>query len=94
MNWKRTLILLVAAGLITLIAVAATELYPVRDILAAFLMFGILLTAVGVVILLSYLIGEAVVCCVALVLACAALFRLRQPASSVVVPLAHGIGKG
>jgi hypothetical protein len=93
MNWKRILILPVAAGLITLTAVAATELYGVRDFLAAFLMFGILLAAVGIVILLAYFVGEAVVRCVRLLGACAALARLHQPASSVVVPLAHGVGK-
>jgi len=93
MNWKRTLILLVAAGLIALIAVAATERYVVRDFLAAFLMFSVLLGALGIVVLLLYLVGEAVVRCGALLVACAALFRLHQPASSVVVPLVHGIGK-
>jgi hypothetical protein len=94
MSWKRIVILLVAAGLIALIAVAATELYVVRDFVAAFLMFSILLGALGMLVLLSYIVGEAVVRCAALLAACAALFRIHQPASSVVIPLADGIGKG
>lgn len=90
MSWKRILTLLV---LVTLIAIAGTELYVVRDFLAAFLMFSILLGALGIIVLLSYLVGETVVGCVALLVACAALFRLRQPGSSVVGSLAHGIDK-
>ena len=93
MNWNRILTLLIAASLVTLIAVAATELYVVREFLAAFLMFGILLAALGVIVLLSYLVGEAVVRCSALLVACTALFNLHQPAPLVVIPLAGGIGK-
>jgi len=93
MSWKRILILLVAVGLITMVAVAATELYVVRDFLAAFLMFSILLGALGIIVLLSYLVGEAVVRCVALLVTCAALFRLHRPVFSVVGTLARGISK-
>jgi hypothetical protein len=93
MNWKRILIRLVAVGLIALIAVAATERYVVRDFLAAFLMFGVLLGVLGLVVLLLYLVGEAVVRCGALLVTSAAFFRLRHPSSPVVVPFAHAIGK-
>jgi hypothetical protein len=93
MNWKRILRLPVAAGLVTLIAAAGTELYVVRDFLAAFLMFGGFLAGLGIIVLLSYLVGEAVVRCVALLVTSPAFFRLHQPASPVVVPFAHGIGK-
>jgi hypothetical protein len=93
MNWKRILTLLIAASLVTLIAVAATELYVVREFLAAFLMFGSLLVGLGVLVLLSYLVGEAVVHCGALLFACATLFHLHQPAPLVVVSVAHGIDK-
>lgn len=93
MNWNRIPALLIAASLVTLIAVAATELYVVREFLAAFLMFGILLAAVGVIVLLSYLIGAAVVRCGTLLVARTAFFHLHQPAPLVVTSFAHGIGK-
>jgi hypothetical protein len=93
MNWKRIQTLLVAGGLITLIAVAGTELYVVRDLLAGFLMFSISLGALGITVLVSYLLGDAVVRCFGLFVACTASFRLRQPVPSVDGPLAHGVGK-
>jgi hypothetical protein len=93
MSWKRIQKLLVAGGLIALIAVAGTELYVVRDLLAAFLIFCTLLGALGITVLVSYLLGEGVVRCFGLLVACAGSFRLRQPVRSVVGPLAHGIGK-
>ena len=93
MKWKRIQKLLVAGGLITLIAVAGTELYVVRDLLAAFLMFCTLFGALGITVLVSFLFGEGVVRCCGLLVACAASFRLRHPVPSVVDRLAHGIGK-
>lgn len=87
MSWKRILTLLVAGGLITLISVAGTELYVVRDLLAAFLMFCTLLGALGITILVSFLVGEGIVRCLGLLVACAASFRLRQPVPSVVARL-------
>jgi hypothetical protein len=93
MNWNRIPTLLIAANLVTLIAVAATELYVFREFLAAFLMFGILLAALGVIVLLSHLVGAVAVRCGTLLVAPTALFHLHQPAPLVVTSLAHGIGK-
>jgi hypothetical protein len=88
MSWRRILILLAAVASVALIAVAATKLYFVRDLLAAFLMFIVLLNAFGIVVLLAYLVGEAVVRCMSLLVVCAALFRLHRPESSVAVGFA------
>jgi hypothetical protein len=84
MSLKRTLILLLAGGLIAMIAVAATKLYVVRDLLAALLMFIVLLVAVGIAVLVSYLLGEVVVNCCELLQSYAASFRVRQQVSPVV----------
>ncbi len=83
---------LIAGGLITLIAVAETELFFVRDVLAAFLVFCIFLSALGIAILLLYLIGDGVVRCSRHLMVCAASFRLREPVRSVVGHLAHRTG--
>jgi hypothetical protein len=88
MSWRRILILLAALGSAALIVVAATELYVIRDLLAALLMFIVLLAALGIVVLLAYLVGEAVLRCMSLLVVCAALFRLHRPESSVAVRLA------
>ena len=93
MSGKRIQKFLIASGLITLITVAGTELYLVRELLAALLMFCTLLVALGITVLVLFLLGEAVVRCFGLIVTCAASFRLRQPVPSVVGPLAHGIGK-
>jgi hypothetical protein len=84
MSLKRTLTFLFAGGLIAMIAVAATKSYVVLDLLAAFLIFIVLLGGVGIVALVSYLVGEAVVSCFELVESRAVSFRLRQQVSPVV----------
>ena len=86
------LILLVAVILVTLIVVAATEFYVVRDLLAALLMFCTLLAVLGILVLVSFLLGEGVVRCVALLAASVALFRVHRTVV-VVGHLARGIGK-
>ena len=91
MGLKRVLTLLVAAVLVTLIAVAAREFYVVRDLLAALLMFCTLLAVFGILVLVSFLLGEGVMRCVALLAASMALFRFHRPV--VVGHLARGIGK-
>ena len=93
MSRKRIQKLLIAGGLITLIAVAGTELYVVRDLLAAILIFCILFGALGITVLVAFLLGEGTVRCFELLVAWAASFRLRQPVASVVGPLTRGIGK-
>jgi hypothetical protein len=93
MSRKRTQQLVVAGGLITLIAVAGTQQYVVRDLLAAFLMFCAFLGALGLLVLVSFLLGQGVVRCFGLLVACADSVRLHQPVASVTGPLAHGIGK-
>ena len=93
MTWKRVLALLVAASLVTLIAVGATKLYVVRELLAALLMFFTLLSVIGILGLVSLLLGDSVVRCAALLAACAPLFHSRRPEPSVVGPLAHGTGR-
>jgi hypothetical protein len=93
MNWKRILTLLITLSLVTLTAVAATELYVVRECLAAFLMFGILLVALGVIVLLSYIVGAAAVRCGMRFVAHTALSHLHQPAPLVVTSFTHGISK-
>ena len=93
MSRKRIQKVLIASGLITLITVAGMELYVVRELLAALLMFCTLLVALGITVLVLFLLGEGVVRCFGRIVASAASFRLRQPVPSVVGPLAHGIGK-
>lgn len=93
MSRKRIRKFLIASGLITLITVAGTEFYVVRELLAALLVFCTLLVAIGVTVLVLFLLGDGVVRCFGLIVACAVSFRLRQPVSSVVGPLAHGIGR-
>ena len=92
MSWKRIREVFVAGALILLVALMGVGPYVVRDLVAAFLIFWSLLGALGIAVLVSFLLGEGVVRCFALLVAGAASFRLRQPASSAVVPLAHGIG--
>jgi len=93
MSWKRTWKLFVAGGLAVMIALGGIEVFFVRDLLAALLMFCTLLVALGMTVLVSFLFGEVVVRCFGLLAACAASFRLHRAVSSVVDPLAHGIGK-
>jgi hypothetical protein len=93
MIWKALLTLFVTASLVTLVVVAATELYVVRELLAALLVFCTIVGVIGLLGLVSFLLGEIVVRCAALLVACAAFFRSRRTVSSVNGPLAHGIGK-
>jgi hypothetical protein len=94
MRRKRLQKSLIAAVLITLIGVAATELYVVRDLLAALVVFCILLFgAIGMTILVSFLLGEGIVRSLDLLFACAVLFGLRKPLPPVAGPVTHGIGK-
>jgi hypothetical protein len=93
MSRSRTQKGLVAVSLIALIAVAATELYPVRETLALFLIFCAFLCALGLLVLVSIFLGDAVVRCFDLLVTCAAWFRLRRPFLSPVGPLRRGIGK-
>jgi hypothetical protein len=88
---------LCACAVIGLIVVAGTELFVLRDVLAAFLLFcvlfGVLFGALGITVLASFLFGEGVVRCFDLLVTSMSSFRLRQPIPSVVSPLPHGIGK-
>jgi hypothetical protein len=93
MSQERTQQLLVAGGLITLIAVAGTEQFVVRDLLAAFLMFCAFLGALGLLVVVSFLLGSGVIRCLGLLVARAASFRFHHPVPSVTGSLAHGIGK-
>ena len=93
MSRKRIQKLLIAGGLITLIAVAGTELFFVRDLLASFLIFCTLLVALGIAVLVLFFVGDGIVRCLALLIAGVASLRLRHPIHSVVGPLGRGIGK-
>lgn len=93
MSRKRIQRLLIAGGLIATISVAVAELYVVRDLLAAFLIFCAFLGAVGVAGLVSFFVGDGIVRCFELLVARATSFRLRKPVPSVVGPLRRGMGK-
>jgi hypothetical protein len=90
MNQKRIQKPLLAGGIMALLAVAGTGLFVVRDVLAAFLLFcvllGVLLSVLGISVLVSFLFGEGVVRCFDLLATSVASFRLRQPVPSVVRP--------
>jgi hypothetical protein len=92
MSRKRTERLLIAGGLVTVIAVAGTELYVVRDLLAAFLVFYAVLGALGLAVLVLFFLGDGIVRCFELLVACAASFLLRQHVLTRW-PLRRGIGK-
>jgi hypothetical protein len=92
MSRKRTERLLIAGGLITVIAVAGTELYVIRDLLAAFLVFYAFLGALGLVVLVLFFLGDGILRCFELVVAGTASLFLRQHVLSHW-PLRHGIGK-
>jgi hypothetical protein len=67
---------LIAGCLVAPIVVAA--LFPVRDLLAAFLMFCIFFSALGLIAVVSFLFGGGVMRCYELLLACATWFGVRQ----------------
>jgi hypothetical protein len=83
MSYKRILTLLVAAHIVALIAVTAAELYVVRDLLAALLMFCTLLVALGITVLVLFLLAKAVERCLRLLVTCTASLPLHQPVPSV-----------
>ena len=83
--------LLVACGLVAIIAFAGTELYFVRDLLAALLMFFVSLVALAVVCLVSYFVGDVILRAVEFLGVRATSFRLRQPVPSSIGPLKHEI---
>ena len=84
---------LIAGAVIGLIGVTGSELFVVRDLLAAFLLFCTLFGVLGMAVLVSFLFGEGAVRCFDLLVTSMSSFRLRQPIPSVVSPLPHGIGK-
>jgi hypothetical protein len=84
MSRKRRHGLLIACGLVAMIAVAGTQLFSVRDMLAAFLLFCVFLVALGIVILASFFVGDGIVRFFDLLVACVASVRLRPPVPSVV----------
>ena len=92
MSRKRIEKFLVAVGLITLIAGEGLQLYVVREMLASFVVFCVFFGAIGISILVSFLLGAGIVRCFELVVAYASSLGLRQPVPSVVGPLARGIG--
>jgi hypothetical protein len=93
MSRKRVQESLVVGGMIGLIAFAGTDLFAVRQLLAAYLLFFVLFCVlcgvVGIIVLGSFLLGEGVVRCFDLLVAFVDSFRLRQPISSVGDP-PHG----
>ena len=84
MSWKRTWKLFVAGGLAVMIALGGIEVFFVRDLLAALLMFCTLLVALGMTVLVSFLLGEGVVRGFGLIAARASSFRFRQHLPPVV----------
>jgi hypothetical protein len=86
MSRKQSQGLLVAGGLITLIGVAGTRLYVVRELLAAFLIFCALLSAFGISILASFILGKGIVRSFELLMGRADSFHHRQSVRSVVGP--------
>jgi len=63
MSRKRSRGILIAVALITLIGVAGTRLYLVRELLAAFLIFCALLSAFVIAILVSFSFVKGIVRC-------------------------------
>jgi len=90
MSPKRVRQLLIASGLMALVAVAGMELYVVRDLVAALFVLCALFGAIGIFVLVSFLLGEGAVRCFALLATSAASFRHRQLAEA---SLPHGIRK-
>jgi hypothetical protein len=94
MSRTRTQKVFIAGGLIGLIAVAGTGPFVIRDLLAAFVMFCVLFGGLGLIVLVTFLIGEGVVRCFELFAGGAAFSRFRQPVHSVVGSLSRvGIGQ-
>jgi len=93
MSRKRMQKPLIAGGIIGLIAIGATGPFVVRDVLAAFLLFCVLLGVLGITVLGSFLLGEGVVRCFDLFVTSVASLRFRQSILSVARPLTRGIGK-
>ncbi len=86
--------ILIAGAVIGLIGVTGTEVFVVRDLLAAFLLFCALFGVLGISLLVFLLFGEGVVRCVDLLVTSAASFRVHQPVPSVASPpLTPGIGR-
>jgi hypothetical protein len=92
MRRKRKLKFLLAGGLITLVGVTGMEQFVVRDLLASFIIFCAFFVALGITILVSFLLGDGVVRCYEVLVSFAASFRRRQPARSVVGPLTRRCG--
>lgn len=67
--------------------------YAVLDLVAAFIIFCILFGTLGIIILVSFLLGEGMVRCFEGLAAVTASFRHLQPARSVVGPVGYKIGK-
>jgi hypothetical protein len=85
---------LIAGAVIGLVGVTGTEVFVVRELLAAFLLFCALFGVLGIAILVSFLFGEGVVRGVDLLVTSVASFRVRQPVPSVASPpLTRGIGR-
>ena len=61
MSRKRSRGILIAVVLITLIGVAGTRLYLIRELLAAFLIFCTLLSAFAIAILVSFILVKGIV---------------------------------
>ncbi len=90
---KRIRNFLIAGVVIGLIAVAGSGLFVVRDLLAAFVLFCVLLGVLGIAALASFLFGEGVVRCFDFLVNSVASFRLRHPLPAVTGPLTGGIVK-
>jgi hypothetical protein len=78
---------LAAACLAAPIAVAG--LFPLRNLLAAFLVFCIFFAALGIIVLVSFLFGGGVLRCVKLLGAAAAKLHLRPPIPAPASHAAH-----
>jgi len=63
MSRKRSWGILIAVVLSTLIRVAGTRLYLVRELLAAFLIFCAVLSAFAIAILVSFSLVKGILCC-------------------------------
>ena len=83
MSQKRIHRLLIAGGLITLVAVVGTESYVVRDLLAAFLIFCALFGGLGIISLVSFLIGDGIEHCFQSLVAYTVSFGVRERGRSV-----------
>ena len=60
------------------------RLYVVRELLAALIIFCILLGVFGIAILASFILGKGIVRCFEMLVSCAASFHLYHPVRSVV----------